>query len=159
MIKLPGKVTWVAPRYCRIEGILVLFFGAVLFFITFKLYRPDDVPSWDHAQQILRGAGPWTFNADTDGHSYSLTEKQCDSAFPGLFAEIHASVLKRRDNHISEDELNRNDVSDSNTRAMIWEGDVGNPFRPCDSLWLIPITALYYQRSSQSGRAFSCRPT
>lgn len=84
-------------------------------------------PNWSPPKQTTNfTASNWTFNPETDGRSYSLTEEQCDIAFPGLFTEIEQSTMSRLDRPITREELEKNEHSNSNTWAMIYDGDVSS---------------------------------
>lgn len=83
--------------------------------------------SWTPPKQTTNfTASNWEFDPDVDGRSYSLTDEQCDIAFPGLFSEIEQSVMSRLGNPITSEDLDENVHNDSNTRAMIYDGDVSS---------------------------------
>ena len=66
----------------------------------------------------------WTFDARRDGNNYGLTSDQCDSAFPGLFAEVDRVVQRRRENHITQEELTRDKWPAGTVRVLVWEQQV-----------------------------------
>lgn len=66
----------------------------------------------------------WEFIVERDGDNYSLTDEQCQTAFPLLFEEIEKSVAGRRSDPITFEELNSRSVKRSMVRGMIYDGDV-----------------------------------
>jgi hypothetical protein len=63
----------------------------------------------------------WTFEVQRDAHNYGLTSEQCDSAFPGLFAEVDNAVRRRQSNHITQKELTRDQWPAGTVRVLVWE--------------------------------------
>ena len=70
------------------------------------------------------GHDSWVWDARRDAHNYGLTSEQCDAAFPGLFAEIDNAVQRRRQTHITEEELTRETWPAGTVRVLVWEQEV-----------------------------------
>ena len=64
----------------------------------------------------------WTYEKDAD--NLAMTSQQCQSAFPGLFAELARARSKHEKFHIVKEDLNSIPMTDGRVRAGILGGEV-----------------------------------
>jgi hypothetical protein len=61
---------------------------------------------------------------ERDGDNYGLTDEQYSSAFPKLYAEIDKAVARRKDKHITKEELDSRKWLNGMVRGMAYNGEV-----------------------------------
>ena len=73
----------------------------------------------------------WTYEQDAD--NLAMTSRQCQSAFPGLYAELARARSQHGKFHIVRDDLNGIPISEGRVRAGVLGGEVRSPCSPRSS--------------------------
>ena len=66
----------------------------------------------------------WTFQYDRDGKDLTLTEPQCQAAFPGLFEDVEYGKKAWNQSRITHETLDKYKLVDGTARAMIYGGNL-----------------------------------
>lgn len=66
----------------------------------------------------------WTFNTARDADDYGLSDAQCSAAFPKLYGEIDKTLALFNNNHITQEQLDSQDLNGPKYRAMIYDGEL-----------------------------------
>jgi hypothetical protein len=75
-------------------------------------------------EKVSPPASKWEFQVERDGDGYGLTDEQCSSAFPKLYVEIDKAVARRKDKHITKEELDSRKWLNGMVRGMVYNGEV-----------------------------------
>lgn len=108
---------------------LVVFVFSVLITSGLLARSSIDERIWSHGQQDVSYSPPTDrtqrlSNQSFNPANYGLSGAHCDSHFPRYFEDIAESVRHRRWNHITMKDLDIQGNNESNTRVLIYNGDV-----------------------------------
>lgn len=102
------------------------------------LWIPSFNPPSLNTQSPMLENEKWVFNKTRDAKAYGLTEAQCVSAFPGLYAEIdRAAGYRKNIGNVKKEELDISWKDDGAVRALIFEQQV------CKCPYPLDIFALF----------------
>ena len=93
-------------------------------------YRPPpappvpSTPSTSLVEKPPSSELKWEFQVERDGENYDLTDEQCSAAFPKLYTEIDKAVARRKDKHITKEELDSRKWLNGMLRGMVYNGEV-----------------------------------
>ena len=104
-------IIWTISTFCA---------GSIIYSLAFLGRQTGSV---SHLPSLsLSAFKPWTFDLARDEKDYSLTEAQCNSAFPGLFKPITETLRMRERPMIQDDTVSAAHWVEG--RAMLYDNEV-----------------------------------